>query len=54
MQALKAAFVEYGNPFLETSDDLLVLDTKDVADKAIVDTLCTNLKKLVVNSTAPL
>ena len=39
VQALKASFDEYGNPFLESSDDLLVLDTRDVADKAVVDTL---------------
>ena len=29
----------HGNPFLESSTDLLVLDTRDIADKAVVDTL---------------
>jgi hypothetical protein len=35
---LKASFDEYGNPFLESSNDLLVPDTRDVADQAVVDT----------------
>lgn len=39
VKALKASFDEYGNPFLESSDDLLVLDTRDIADRAVVDTL---------------
>ena len=38
MKSLKAAFDEYGSPFLETSNDLLVLDTRDIADKEVVDT----------------
>ena len=32
---------EMGNPFKETSDDLLLLDTHDVADKAIAESLRT-------------
>ena len=39
VKALKASFDEYGNPFLESSTDLLVLDTRDIADKAVVDML---------------
>ena len=39
VKALKALFDEYGNPFLESSTDLLVLDTRNIADKAVVDTL---------------
>ena len=39
VKALKASFDEYGNPFLESSGDLLVLDTRNVADKAVIDTL---------------
>ena len=39
IKALKASFDEYRNPFLGSSNDLLVLDTRDIADKAIVDTL---------------
>ena len=36
---MKASFDEYGNPFSDSSGDLLVLDTRDVADKAVVDML---------------
>ena len=39
MKALKSAFDEYGNPFLESSSDLLVLDTKDITSEAVVDTV---------------
>ena len=39
VKALKASFDKYGNPFLESSGDLPVLDTRDVADKAVIDTL---------------
>ncbi len=53
VKALKTSFDEYGNPFLESSDDLLVLDTRDVADKAVVNN-CTKLKNLVLSSTIPL
>ena len=40
IKALKASFDEYGNPFLKSSDDLLVIDTMNVVDKAIM-THCT-------------
>jgi len=39
VSALKATFDEFGNPFSESSSDLLVLDTKDVVDKEVIDTL---------------
>ena len=39
VKALKASFDEFGNPFLESTGDLLVLDTRDIANKAVVDTL---------------
>ncbi len=35
--SLKATFDEYGNPFLESSGDLLVLDTRDIVDETVVD-----------------
>jgi hypothetical protein len=31
--------VEMGNPFEEYSEDLLVLDTRDIADSSVVDTV---------------
>ena len=31
--SVKSAIGEYGNPFLETSSDILVLDTRDIAEK---------------------
>ena len=37
VKALKSAFDEYGNPFLESSSDRLVLDTKDITSEAVVD-----------------
>ena len=30
---------EYGNPFLDVSEDLVVLDTRDIADKSVVNTV---------------
>ena len=33
VMSLKATFDEYGNPFLESSGDLLVLDTRDIVDE---------------------
>ncbi len=39
MSAFKATFDEFGNPFSESSSDLLVLDTRDVVDKEVVDTV---------------
>ena len=39
VKALKSAFDEYWNPFLESSSSLLVLDTKDITSEAVVDTV---------------
>lgn len=39
VKLLKSTFDEYGNPFLETSGDQLVLDTRDIENKPVVDTL---------------
>ena len=35
--SLKSAIGEYGNPVLETSSDLLVLDTRDIAETSVID-----------------
>ena len=32
--SVKSAIGEYGNPFLETSSDILVLDTRDIVEKS--------------------
>ncbi len=37
--ALKAALDDYGNPFLESSGDLLVLDTRDIADEFVTESI---------------
>ena len=38
VMSLKSAIGEYGNPFLKPcSSDLLVLDTRDVVEKCVVD-----------------
>ncbi len=44
-----------GNPFEETSDDLLVLDTHDLADKAVAESVrnIENLGKELFNSFVP-
>ena len=34
MRSVKSAIGEYGNPFLETSSDILVLDTRDIVEKS--------------------
>ena len=39
MTSLKATIDEYSNPFLETSGDLLVLDTRDIVEKSVIDNL---------------
>ena len=39
VQALTATIEEMGNPFIESSGDLLVLDSKNIIDTAVVDTL---------------
>ena len=36
---LVAIFEELGNPFEEDSQDLLVLDTKEIADPAVIETV---------------
>ena len=56
VMSLKSTIGEYGNPVLETSTDLLVLDSRDIVEKYIInnvyrikalgcqqyDNLCTN------------
>ena len=37
MMSLKSETGEYGNQFLETSCDLLVLDTRDIVEKYVID-----------------
>ncbi|GFN83886.1 hypothetical protein PoB_001039200 [Plakobranchus ocellatus] len=37
--ALVQVFEEMGNPFMEESEDLLVLDSRDIADPAIVQSV---------------
>ena len=37
--SLKATIDEYSNQFLETSGDLLVLDTRDIVEKSVIDNL---------------
>ncbi len=39
IKSMKALIDEYGNPFFETGGDLLVLDTRDIAEKAVIDAL---------------
>ena len=39
VSALAAAFRELGNPFLEKSQDLLVLDTRDIADTSVIESV---------------
>ena len=41
VQALLAAFEDLGNPFEEDSQDFLVLDTKEIANPAVVETVRT-------------
>ena len=37
MMSLKSAICEYGNPFIETSSDGLVLDRRDIVEKSVID-----------------
>lgn len=37
VNSLVAVFEEMGNPFLEHSEDLLVLDTKDILDPYVAE-----------------
>ena len=39
VKSLKATIDEHSNPFLETSGDLLVLDTRDIVEKSVIDHL---------------
>ena len=39
VKSLSAAIEEMGNPFCESSSDLLVLDSRNIADSAVVDTV---------------
>ena len=39
VKALCTTFVEMGNPFLEESEDLLVLDTRDIVDTSVAETV---------------
>ena len=44
VKALSNVIEDMGNPFIDESDDLLVLDTRDLADPSVVNTM-RNLKK---------
>ena len=37
VMSLKSAISEYGNPFLEISSDLIVLDTRGIAEKSVIE-----------------
>lgn len=39
VKSLTAVIEEMGNPFTENSDDLLALDSRDIADSAVVNTI---------------
>ncbi|QQP49809.1 uncharacterized protein LOC103506659 [Caligus rogercresseyi] len=39
VRSLTAVLEEMGNPFLEESQDLLVLDSKDIVNSAVADTV---------------
>ena len=39
VKSLIAVFEEFGNPFLEKGQDLLVLDTRDIMDSSIGETV---------------
>jgi len=39
LNSLIAVFEEFGNPFLEKEQDLLVLDTRDIMDKSVGKTV---------------
>ena len=45
VKALCTTFVEMGNPFLEESKDLLVLDTRDIVDTSVAETV-TKIEEL--------
>ena len=35
-------FEDHGNPFTESNNDLIVLDTPDIVDESVVDTIKTH------------
>ncbi len=37
MMSLKSEICEYGNPFLETSSDVLVLERRDIVETSVMD-----------------
>ena len=37
VMSLKSAIGEYGNPFLETSSDFIVIATRDIVEKPVFD-----------------
>ena len=39
VHSLVAVIEEFGNPFEEESQDLIILDTKEIADAAVVETV---------------
>ena len=39
VRAMVAVINELGNPFMEDSEDLMVLDTNDIMDDAVADTM---------------
>ena len=45
VHSLITVFEEMGNPFEEKSQDLLVLDTKEIADSTVVHSIC-NAKQI--------
>ena len=45
VRSLVAVIKELGNPFEEDSQDLLVLDTKEIADPAVIETV-SNAKQI--------
>ena len=45
VKALSNVIDEMGNPFTDESNDLLVLDTRDIVDSSVVSVMC-HLKKL--------
>jgi len=39
VKSLVSTIEEMGNPFTENSSDLLALDSRDIADPAVIDTV---------------
>ena len=37
--SLKSAIGEYGNVVLETSSDLLILDTREIIEQSVIDNM---------------